>query len=949
MRSKRGPLGLFVLATAFLVLALGASSAKAAFGIAEWEAVTCKENADTPTEIGPPPAALTGVFPIPDDPEQCNEGTDEKWFTQAAGHPNFGITAFTLNTLTGAGVNGFPDGFVEEIVVDTPEGLGVNPEATPVKCTVEQLSEVPLPTCPEASLVGFNYLTVAGQSPPCVAPIPNQCLNVRAKIPVFNLVPFDGVPSMVGFPTSAPGEPTIIVGDLDPVDQHVRFTISDIHLPDAEHPPLIGSRLTFLGNFTPGFSENYLTMPSNCAGGQTTILHLKAHGGAEDSASFTTKVGADGCELVPFNIDLEASASGSTDSPEPATVDVLMPEQLKALEPIANSHLLTAKVTLPEGAGINPSLANGLNPCTDAQFKKGTDDPVECPDSSRIGSIEVETNALDQDLGGDLYAAQPLNQEPSSGEQFRVFLHAFNERYGVNVRLIGHVFPNLNTGQLTVVVPDNPQAPFNSFKVNVDGGPRGALTSPDTCGPHTTTASFTPWSRPNEEVPPASDPQFNLQTQPDGGPCPQTLAQRQFNPSYSAAPQGNTAGGYSPFKVNLERPDGQQEVKRIDVNLPPGMVARLRGLEYCPEANIDAAGARSGTSTTADPPCPDSSFVGTATIKAGSGPAPYQTPGNVYLAGPYKGAPLSLVFSTPALAGPFDLGTVVVRVALNIDPETVQVHAVSDPIPNVFGGVKLDIRSIDVSLDRPRFTLNPTTCRRAFFIRSDLFGGSGDPSNPDAWEKLEKGTEFRAANCRALRFKPKFYARIFGGKNQTKRGKNPKFRAILDARNGDANLRRAAFILPRATILDQSHIKTICTRVQLAANNCPKNAIYGNAKATSPLLDEPLRGPVYLTSSDNELPDLLADLHGQVPVQLRGVISGKNARLKTVFERTPDVAVDKFILTMKGGSRGLLINSRNLCSQQTTGFLNLLAQNSRRMKTKNLRLNIPACRGGAKK
>jgi len=200
--------------------------------------------------------------------------------------------------------------------------------------------------------------------------------------------------------------------------------------------------------------------------------------------------------------------------------------------------------------------------------------------------------------------------------------------------------------------------------------------------------------------------------------------------------------------------------------------------------------------------------------------------------------------------------------------------------------------------------------------------------------------------CKALKFKPKFYARIFGGKNQTKRGKNPKFRAILQARNGDANLRRAAFILPRATILDQSHIKTICTRVQLAADNCPKNSIYGNARATSPLLDGVLKGPVYLTSSSNELPDLLVDLKGQVPIRLRGVISGKNARLKTVFNGTPDVAVNKFILTMKGGNKGLLINSRNLCSSRTSGFLNLLAQNSRRERNKNLQLNIPACRGG---
>ncbi|MEX0972333.1 MAG: hypothetical protein WDZ46_03645 [Solirubrobacterales bacterium] len=800
-------------------------------------------------------------------------------------------------------------------------------------------AETAITTCPPQSIVGANYLTAVVSTTPL--------LHVRATAPVYNVEPFDGVPSMVAFPDSAE-EPVFIVGDLDPKDQHVRFTISEVHAPEPPtHPAIVGSRLVFFGQKNPFGLGNgtYLTMPSNCAGGQTSTLHVKSHEGAEDTASFTTAVGADECESAPFDPDLDASASGSTDSPEPSTVDVQMPKQLEP-EKRAQSHLLTARVTLPEGAGLNPSVANGLNACSDAQFKKGTDDPVECPASSRIGSIEVETPALDQDLGGDVYVAQPLSNNPSSGNQFRVFLHAFNDRYGVNVRLVGNVFPNLQTGQLSVVVPNNPQAPFSSFKVHVDGGPRGALTTPDTCGPHTLTARFTPWSRPNTEVPPASNPQFTLDTLPGGGPCPKTLGERPFNPGYLAGTQSNLAGKFTPFHLRLDRNDGQQEIKKVDVDLPPGMTAKLRGLEYCPETNIAAAVGASGVSTTANPPCPNSSFVGTARVAAGSGPAPFHAPGNVYLAGPYKGAPLSMVFATPALAGPFDLGTVVVRVALHIDPETAEVHAVSDAIPHVFGGVKLDIRAIDVSLSRPRFTLNQTTCREPVAVRSTVFGGGANPANPAAWQSVSRAQDSRAAECKALGFKPKFFARIFGGKNQTQRAANPKFRAILDARNGDANLRRAAFILPRATILDQSHIKTICTRVQLAAKQCPKNAIYGHARATSPLLDKPLKGPVYLTSSNNELPDLLVDLKGQVPIQLRGVISSERGRLKTVFRKAPDVAVNKFVLTMKGGNKGLLINSRNLCSGQTSGFLNLLAQNSRRMKTKNLQLNIPACRGG---
>jgi hypothetical protein len=936
MRSKRGPLGLLVVVAAFLVLALGASSANAAFGIEKWEALTCKENIDLPA----PGGEVVGEPPLEPSPKPCTAATSSQWFTQAAGHPPFGVTDLTLNTLTGLGKEGFPDGFVKDIVVDTPEGLGVNPEATPA-CSLA-VAEANVLACPGTAVVGINYLTVAIEAPgPGCVP---KCEQKRVAVPVYNVEPFQGHPSMVAFPSTT--GTIFIVGSLSPVDQHVIFTISNLKSPLEGGPPLVRSRLVFLGTSGNG---TYLTMPSNCAGGQTAIAHVTSHEGAEDSASFTTAVGASECDTTPFNVQLDASSSGSTDSPEPATLDVRMPDQLKE-NTRANSHLLTAKVTLPEGAGLNPSLANGLVPCTDAQFKKRTDDPVECPASSRIGSIQVQTNALDQELGGDVYVAQPLKQEASSGEQFRVFLHAFNTRYGVNVRLVGHVFPNLKTGQVTVVVPENPQAPFNSFKVNLNGGARGALTSPDTCGPHTTGARFVPWSRPSEEAPPqpGSNLAFSLSSLPGGGPCPKKLGERPFSPTYTARTVSPKAGKFSPFEMHITRPNGAQEIRRVDVNLPPGMVAKLKGTEYCPEAGIAAAATQSGKAEQATPSCPANSQVGTVDIGVGSGEV-FHTPGKVYLAGPYKGAPLSFVFVVPAVAGPYDLGTDVVRTALNVDPETAEVHAVSDPIPFIFGGVKLDIRSIDVSIDRKSFTVNPTTCRETFQIASGIFGGGEDPLNPGAWFEAKASSDFRATECKKLKFKPRFFARILGGENQTRRAKNPKFRAILDARNGDANLRRAAFILPRATILDQGHIKTVCTRVQLAANECPKNAIYGNAKATSPLLAKPLKGPVYLTSSNHTLPDLLVDLRGQVPIRLRGVISSVHGRLKTVFNNTPDVAVDKFTLTMKGGGKGLLVNSRNLCSRPTNGFLNLKAQNSRKLKRHNLRLNIPACGGGKKK
>jgi hypothetical protein len=941
MRVPARPIGLLTLAAALLVLAFGASSARAEFGIESetWVSLTCSENVDTGWPEAEPP--------LPHLPGQCTKETEspeneERWFTQAAGHPPFGITDFMLNTFPPAsGAEGFPEGFVKDIIVETPEGLSVNPEALP-QCTVEQISTlkeilpgpIPIPECPPESHVGTNYFTVATEGPPCF-----PCKQARVPLPVYNVVPFQGAPSMVGFLTGS--GPTFIVGSLDPADQHVIFTISDIHKP-PEGPPVVGSRLVFEGTAGNG---TYLTLPSQCGVPAHATLNVDPHEGAADEETFETPYSGTGCDEVPFDPTLKTTVDSSTDSPEPATIDLGIPFDPE--EPIANSYLKTAKVTLPEGAGINPSLANGLETCSNEQFAYHTNDPIKCPAASEIGTVDVETPSLPPGtLHGKVYVAQPESQDPSSGKQFRIFLTVESERYGVNVRLKGEVFPNLQTGQITAVVDENPQATFSEFIVHLNGGARGALTTPDICGPHTTTTDLTPWTEAGDAHPKGS---YTLTSAPGGGPCPKTLAERPFGPAYFARTRSSEAGAFSPFVFHLDRPDGAQEIRQVNVNLPPGMIASLKGVPYCPQASIDAAAAASGNAELASPSCPADSLVGTSEIAAGSGPAPFHTTGKAYLAGPYKGAPISMVFVTPAVAGPYDLGTVVVRVAIGIDPETAEVHAVSDPIPYIFGGVKLDLRSIDVSIDRPSFTLNPTTCRQAFLVGSDIFGGGGNPADPASWFESKQGTSFQGTSCRALKFKPKFFARIFGGKKQAQRAQNPKFRAILEARSGDANVRRAAFVLPRATILDQGHIKTICTKVQLAANQCPKNAIYGHAKAISPLLDQPLEGPVYLTSSSHELPDLLVDLHGQVPIRLRGVISGKHARLKTVFNETPDVAVKKFELTMKGGSKGLLVNSRNLCKGQTNGYLNLLAQNSRRMKSKHLRLNIPACRGGGKK
>jgi len=926
---------------AFLVVAVGvlcvAPAANAAFEIEDWSAITCSENEDTP-ELGDPP--VTGKRPLPEAAEQCNEGTPDKWYTQAAGHPPFAYTDFTLNTLDNIGAIGFPDGFVHEIVVDTPEGLSVNPEAVP-QCRVADLETL---SCSPASQVGVNYFTVALQGPPCAPIPPGECTQGRVAVPVYNLVPFNEVPSMVGFMGTT--GPTFIVGSLDPVDQHVTFTISDIHSPVTTPgaPPVVGSRLVFNGRAGNG---TYLTMPSNCGPGQTTVLHVEAHEppspAQTDEEAFTTSVGAENCGDVPFDPSLIVTPHGdAVDSPEATTVEVRIP--FDPNEEIANSYLKEAKVVLPEGMGLNPASANGLVACTDAQFAKGTNDPITCPAASRIGTVEVQTPSLPEDsLTGTVYVGQPKSNDPSSGEQFRIFIFAGSQRYAVNVRLEGHVFPNLQTGQLTVVVPENPQATFHSFKLRMNGGARGTLTSPPVCGPNTAGSVLTPWSG-NAEATPSSS--FTLSADPSGGGCPTTLGARKFAPGYSARSDNPAANAYSPLRVHIERNDGEQELKVVDVSLPKGLSGKIAGIPYCSDSALAAAATKSGIAEQSAPSCTNESQIGRTTTAAGSGNGPIRIGGKAYLAGPYKGAPLSMAVITPAVAGPYDLGTVVIRVALNVNPETAQITANSDVIPNVFGGVKLDIRTIDVDLDRAEFIHNPTSCA-ANPATGSIRGGGANPADPAAFSSYAIFDPFGTNDCEKLSFKPKLYTKLLGGRKATKRKGHPSIRAVLQTNPEDANVRRTALTLPPGLLLDNAHIGTVCTRVQLAANACPADSIYGKAWAKTPLLANELSGNVYLVSSNNKLPDLLVDLKGQVDVRLRGVISSsKKAGLRTVFQDVPDQPVSKFVLRMNGGSKGLLINSRDLCkvkAKKRVSALNIKAQNGKQLKNNKLKLAISGC------
>ena len=500
-----------------------------------------------------------------------------------------------------------------------------------------------------------------------------------------------------------------------------------------------------------------------------------------------------------------------------------------------------------------------------------------------------------------------------------IYIAVDDPKSGVVVKLPGHVQADPQTGQLTATFDDNPQLPFEDFTLDFLGGPRAALATPQTCGDFTTTTDLKPWSENGDAHPSDS---FAIDSGPSGSPCA-SPGGKPNRPAFSAGTVNPVAGAYSPFVLRLSREDGSQRLASVDTGLPPGLVGKLAGIPYCPEAAIAAAAARTGSAETTAPSCPAASRVGTVNVGAGAGPQPYFAQGAAYLAGPYKGAPLSLALVTPAVAGPYDLGTVVVRAALYVNPVTAQITAKSDPIPTILEGIPLDLRSVVLTADRPGFTLNPTNCE-PMAVAGAAFSVLG--------QTALLSSRFQVGGCGRLGLKPRLYTRLFGG---TKRGAHPKLRAVLMPRPGQANLARAAVTLPRSEFLDQANIRTVCTRVQFAANACPQGAIYGRAVAFTPLLDQPLSGPVYLRSSSHKLPDLVLDLHGQIEIEASARIDSKNKGIRTTFEAIPDAPLSKLVLYMKGGKKkGLLVNSRNICTKAYRATANLKGQNGRKKTLK---------------
>lgn len=888
-----GVLAAVVLTTLFGAAVAGPASAD--FGIKSWQAGTCNK-----------PDVLF-VY-------QCTYSAPNiDFYHQAAGHPVAGGTDFEVNT----GGLGTPEGTLQQVRVDLPEGLNVNPQATP-QCAKATFEANPADCGPSKVGVSVVYSITS------LLPLP-------LEFPVYNLVPDQGHPALFGFNANVAllgiDEDVYLQADIDwSGDFHEGFTIQ---VP--ANPPLVRNRLVFEG--TKG--NSFITLPSPCNGDTTTILTLTSAEGPTDTEATTpagpgNPVPIDGCEKVPFEPDFEATAGAVTDSPAAVSATLKVPQSSpdNAME-INSSTIKRAAVSLPVGLGLNPAGAEPLAFCKDAQFPDGEGQrgAISCPAKSQIGTVSIQTPVLPKDsLPGKVFLAEQKSRDPESGQLYRIFINAVSERYGVDVRLQGNIKADAKTGRLTAIVNDAPQVTFSEFTLNFEGGEQAPLTSPPICGPNPTGGSVTPWSG-NADAHPSSP--VTLSKAPGGGPCAKTMAERPFSPGFKASPGTDKVKTYTNFTASFSRPQGQQELKLVDITLPPGATAKLKGVPYCKPGEIADAEQRSGEAERKNPSCDKDSRVGVAKVSAGTGSKPLQIDGDVYLAGPYKGAPLSLVVVTPAVAGPFDLGNVVVRVALNLGPETARINPVA-LIPDVFGGAKLDIRSIFVNVNRKEFALTGTNCRKVA-TEGIVGGGGADPTNPATFSAFKVSEPFQANGCKKLKFKPKLKLRLFG---KTFRNKNPRLRAALTTRPGDANIKRASVALPNAIILDQANLANICTRAQFAAEQCPKKSVYGKARAFTPLLGKPLEGPVYLRSSNNTLPDLVAHLQGQVTIDLVGRIDSYKGGIRTTYDTVPDVPVTKFVLTLPGGKHGLLVNSENLCKKAIRATVKIKGQNGKKANSK---------------
>jgi hypothetical protein len=588
-----------------------------------------------------------------------------------------------------------------------------------------------------------------------------------------------------------------------------------------------------------------------------------------------------------------------------------------------------ATVALPEGLTINPSLGAGLKACSEAQWAEETATSpagAGCPAGSKIGDTTLEgTLGLPptENLTGSVFLATP------TANPFHTLLALYIlvklPRRGLIVKSEGKIEPDPETGRLLATFEDLPRLLYTHFTLSLREGQRAALLSPPACGRYPTGFALADYAHP-AELRSEQSAFFITGNCPAGGTLP-------FAPGLIAGSLSPTPAAYTPFYLRMTRSDQEQEITDYAASFPPGLLAKIAGVSECPEAAIEAAKGRSGAEEEANPSCPANSSIGHTMAGYGVGGTLAWAPGGLYLAGPWHGDPLSVVAIDSAKIGPFDLGTVVVRTAVRIETRNAQASIDpdgSDPIPHIIAGIPIHVRDIRIYIDRPDFTLNPTSCD-PMAVSSTLTGAGSNPFAAGDETSATSSQRYQLLGCGALGFKPRLTLALRGG---TRRSSHPSFRAEVRPRAGQANISAASVKLPPSLFLAQEHLRKICTRAQFAAGQgggaeCPKSSVYGHARAFTPLLEDPLEGDAYIRSSDHPVPDLIVTLQGHgLTVVLEGRIDSVKGGLRGSFEDLPDAPLEKFVMTLPGGRHGLLSVSEDLCGHRRRANSRWVAQDN---------------------
>jgi hypothetical protein len=834
--------------------------------------------------------------------------------TQAGAHPDLTLKAdIKQDPASQPNAFGLKDSFAptRHIRFETPPGLIGNPNVlgTSQQCTVQELTTFNEPGggCPNGSQVG--RATILAYS-----------LKQRFVEPVYMMAPPGGdvvarlgtiaglFPTFINLRVRSESDYGLVaeVRDATSLAKLIQLetTLWGIPAASTHDTERCTAQEAFNGSVTcesrpPGSRElPFLTNPTRCGAPLTMTVGAASWVEPERFDTVETPFPAiSGCNKLPFGPGLTIEpTSHRPSSPTGLDVAIRLPssEGVKVLEP---SQMRDIRVRLPKGLGINTDASDGLATCSPQQVRLGERVAAECPDAAKMAAAEFDIPALPRRMKGAVYL-----REPEPGNPFRIWLVA--DDLGAHVKLPGQLHVDLESGEIESIVLDAPQAPVREVKIAFKSGFRAPLVTPPTCGTYVSSYEFVPWSG----GPPAiGTTQFSIDEGCSG--------QGGFSPQLSAGSVEPTAGRHSPFIVTLTREDSEQNPAGLEIQLPTGVAATFAGIPHC-----------EGTATTTGA-CPPGSRIGRVVAAIGTGPAPLwvpqpgKRPTGVYLSGPYKGAPLSIVAVVPRQAGPFDFGDEVVRSAIYVDRTTAQATAKTDPLPQRIEGIPILYRTIQIELDRPDFVLNPTGCgaKRTTARIVSSQGAVARPVSP-----------FRATNCANLGFKPKLAINLLGG---TRRAAFPRLSARLRMPPGGANIAGSSVLLPRSEFIENAHFNTICTRVQFASNQCPAGSVYGSATVKTPLIDGLLKGPVYLRSSKHTLPDLVVALKGPpslpIEVDVAARIDSLKGRLRTTFESVPDAPVSEFTLHMKGGAKGLVVNSENLCLRPRRAKVAFTAQNGK--------------------